>query len=51
MDKIWKSNLVYKALAVLLAVLLWFYVNPYSEKSFYCECGISESERGDDCCK
>ncbi|MGI6145007.1 MAG: hypothetical protein GX092_00085 [Clostridia bacterium] len=34
MDKIWKSNLVYKALAVLLAVLLWFYVNPYSEKVF-----------------
>jgi YbbR domain-containing protein len=32
MDKLWKSNLIYKALAVLLAILLWFYVNPYIEK-------------------
>jgi len=34
MDKLWKSNFIYKALAVLLAILLWFYVNPYSEKVF-----------------
>jgi len=34
MDKLWKSNLLYKALAVLLAILLWFYVNPYSENVY-----------------
>jgi len=37
MDKIWKSNLVYKVLAVLLAILLWLYVlnvqNPTTEKA------------------
>jgi len=34
MKKFWERNFFYKALAVLLAVLLWLYVNPATEKVF-----------------
>ena len=34
MKRFWERNFFYKALAVLLAVLLWLYVNPATEKVF-----------------